>query len=286
MTQIREQRTAWMILCLLCGFVFLFLIAPSLVVIAMSFGSSPFLTFPPEGFSLQWFDRYFADERWLAATWRSLRIAGVVTLAATVIGTMAALASAGLRGWLRKALNVLLILPMILPVIVYALAVYALYSRLRVVGTDAGLIIAHTVLAVPFVYLTVMAALSRYDASLSQAAASSGANRLQIFWFIMLPIIKPGIIAGALFAFITSFDEVVVANFVSGLDSTLPKKMFDHLRFELTPVLAAIATLLIAVTTTILLIAFRLTWRSAPGQADGRLDETSGLETGTGAAVR
>ena len=224
MTQIREQRTAWMILCLLCGFVFLLLIAPSLVVIAMSFGSSAFLKFPPEGFSLQWFDRYFADERWLAATWRSLRIAGVVTLAATVIGTMAALASAGLRGWLRKALNVLLILPMILPVIVYALAVYALYSRLRVVGTDAGLIIAHTVLAVPFVYLTVMAALSRYDASLSQAAASSGANRLQIFWFIMLPIIKPGIIAGALFAFITSFDEVVVANFVSGFGSYAAKE--------------------------------------------------------------
>ena len=286
MTQIRELRIAWLILCLVCGFVFLVLIAPSLVVIAMSFGSSPFLKFPPEGFSLQWFERFLADERWLAAAWRSLRIAVVVTVAATVVGTMAALASAGLRGWLRKALNVFLILPLILPVIVYALAVYALYSRLRMVGTDAGLIIAQTVLAVPFVYLTVTAALSRYDASLSHAAASSGANRLEIFWFVMLPIIKPGIIAGALFAFLVSFDEIVVANFVSGLESTLPKKMFDHIRFELNPVLAAIATLLIAVTTIFLLVAFRLTWRPAPSQADERLDETTSLETGTGVAVR
>ena len=285
MTQIRELRIAWLILCLVCGFVFLVLIAPSLVVIAMSFGSSPFLKFPPEGFSFQWFERFLADERWLAAAWRSLRIAVVVTVAATVVGTMAALASAGLRGWLRKALNVFLILPLILPVIVYALAVYALYSRLRMVRTDAGLIIAQTVLAVPFVYLTVMAAL-RYDASLSHAAASSGANRLEIFWFVMLPIIKPGIIAGALFAFLVSFDEIVVANFVSGLESTLPKKMFDHIRFELNPVLAAIATLLIAVTTIFLLVAFRLTWRPASSQADERRDENSGLESGTGAAVR
>lgn len=242
---------------LFCAGVFLFLIAPSLVVIPMGFSSASFLQFPPPGFSLQWFREYFSDERWLAATWRSLRIAAAVMVAASVAGTMAALALTRRRGVLKKILNLVIISPMILPVIVYALAIYGLYAWLQLVGTDLGLIIAHTILAIPFVFLTVTATLYRYDVSLSRAAASSGANAWRTFWLITLPLIRPGIIAGTLFAFITSFDEIVVAVFISGVESTLPKMMFDQLRFELKPVLAAIATLLIGVTTVILLMAAR-----------------------------
>ncbi len=265
LSAMRQPRKAPWVLYVFCGVVFLFLMAPSLVVIPMSFSASSFLKFPPEGLSLQWFGEYFGDERWLAATWRSFRIAGLAMVGATVVGTMAALALTRRRGVMEKALNVVIISPMMLPVIVYALAIYSLYARLQLVGTDIGLIIAHTVLAVPFVFLTVTATLYRYDISLSRAAASSGANSWQTFWLVMLPLIKPGVFAGALFAFIASFDEIVVALFISGLDSTLPKKMFDEIRFELKPVLAAIATLLIGVTTLVLLVAARFR-RSLRGQ--------------------
>jgi putative spermidine/putrescine transport system permease protein len=238
-----------------CACVFIFLMAPSLIVIPMAFSSSAFLGFPPPGFSLQWFQEYFSDPQWQSATWRSLRVALAVTVLATAVGTMLALGAARRRGWSRTALNALIVSPMVLPVIVYAVAIYGLYTRLRLMGTDLGLILAHTILAVPLVFLTVGATLSRHDVSLAQAAASCGANGWRTFWLVTLPLIRPGVVAGALFAFITSFDEVVVSVFIGGLESTLPKKMFDDIRWDIKPVVAAIATLLIGVTALVLLLA-------------------------------
>ena len=260
--------SAWT-LNLFCGAVFLFLFVPSLIVIPMAFSDSPFLRFPPEGFSFRWFDEYFNDKRWLSATVRSVRIAAATTLLAMIIGTMAAMALARRKGALKSTLVVFILSPLILPVIVFAVAAYSLYASIGIVGSDFGLIVAHTILAVPFVFLTVTASLFRYDTSLSRAAASSGANPWVTFWLITLPLIKPGIITGALFAFITSFDEIVVAVFMSGIESTLPKKMFDEVRFELKPVLAAVATLLILVTTFTLLLVSQVGTRSgSPKRAE------------------
>jgi putative spermidine/putrescine transport system permease protein len=144
-----------------------------------------------------------------------------------------------------------------LPVIIYAIAVYALCSRLHLIGSDAALILAHSVLAIPFVFLSVSASLARYDDTLDRAAASSGANAWRTFWLVRYPLIRPGMLAGALFAFITSFDEVVVALFVGGLDATLPMQMFNEMRWNLSPVVAAIAAMLIALTSVALWIAAR-----------------------------
>jgi ABC-type spermidine/putrescine transport system permease subunit II len=250
-----RRRNVGLVLAVFCGCVFTFLVAPCLIVAPMAFSSSAFLGFPPPGFSLQWFREYFSDPQWQGATWRSLRVALVVMVVATAVGTMLALGLSRCRGWTRTALNALIVSPMVLPVIIYAVAIYGLYTQLRLMGTDLGLILAHAVLAVPLVFLTVGATLSRHDVSMAQAAASCGANGWRTFWLVTLPLIKPGVVAGALFAFITSFDEVVVAVFIGGLESTLPKKMFDDIRWDIKPVVAAIATLLIGVTVLVLLLA-------------------------------
>lgn len=153
----------------------------------------------------------------------------------------------------NKVVRIWFVAPMALPVIVYAVSVYGLYVRIGLIGTDLGLILAHTILALPFPFLTVSAAVATMDQSLSRAAASCGATPLKIFWWVTLPIIKPGVAAGALFAFLTSFDEVVVAMFIGGIEATLPKRMLDDIRYELSPVLAAIATLLTCVTAFVIL---------------------------------
>src|SRR5260221_8307971 len=156
--------------------IFIFLVAPTLIVVPMAFSGSTFLEFPPRSLSLRWFAAYFADERWLGATWRSIRIALSVMVVATIVGTLAAQALQAAGGRAATLLKLLILSPMMLPVIIYAIAVYALYARFRLVGTDIGLVLAHTILAVPFVFLTVSATLARYDVMLDRAAASSGAG--------------------------------------------------------------------------------------------------------------
>jgi putative spermidine/putrescine transport system permease protein len=237
--------------------VFVLLVAPSLIVVPMAFTGSSLLEFPPRSLSLQWFAAYFGDERWLDATWRSLRVALAVTLLASAIGSMAALALTRVQGAWSRAARLLIVSPIMLPVIIYAIAVYALCSRLHLIGSDFALILAHTVLAIPFVFLSVGASLARYDDTLDRAAASSGANAWRTFWLVRYPLIRPGLLAGALFAFITSFDEVVVALFVGGLDATLPMQMFNEMRWNLSPVVAAIAAMLIAFTSAALWLATR-----------------------------
>jgi putative spermidine/putrescine transport system permease protein len=228
-----------------------FLALPLLVVLPISFSAAKYLTFPPPGWSAQWYDRYFGSREWMNATWRSVEVAILTTAAATAVGTAAALAlRRPFRG--KSLVHLVIVAPMVVPAIITAIAVYGLYARLRLVGTLHGLVLAHTVLALPFVVVVVGATLRGFDETLELAAQNLGANRWQTFRRVTLPLIRPGIISGALLAFITSFDEVVVAIFVSGARApTLPKQMWDGIRTEIDPTVAAVSTLLIGVTAAV-----------------------------------
>jgi len=229
-----------------CGFVFLFLVAPIFVVVPISFSSSRFLQFPPPGFSLQWYEHYFTSREWIESTVTSFEVACVTCVLATVFGTILAvvLVKAKLPG--RNLIYGLAVSPMIFPFIISAIALYFFYSRLHMVGSKSGVIIAHTILAIPYVLIIVSAALKGFDETLERASLSLGANPLKTFVLVVLPIIRPAVIFGALFAFIISFDEAVIIIFIAGIHAvTLPKRMWDGIRLEIDPTIAAVATLLI-----------------------------------------
>lgn len=229
-----------------------FLVAPILLVIPMSFSSALYLHFPPPGFSLRWY-RSFFHNGWLGPTGRSFEVAAVVTVCATVLGTLAALALSkrNLRG--AGLVTAVLALPMIVPVIIYAIGMYAVFIRWGLIGNLRGLMVAHVALALPFVVINVGAPLRTLDPNVERAARSLGASHLHTFRTVTLPQILPGVIAGALFAFLTSFDEVVIALFVTGPETqTLPVKMFTELRTSIEPTIAAAATMLIGLTAIVL----------------------------------
>ena len=199
--------------------------------------------------SARWYLAYWSSPAWVDATVRSVKVAVLVTLLATALGTMTsiALTRLALRG--KPFLNALVISPVIVPTIVLSIGVYSVYARWRLIGTTAGLVFAHTVLALPFVVLNVTAVLLKLDRSLERAARSLGAGPVRAFFHVMLPLLAPGIASGAIFAFLSSFDEIVVAMFISGSHPTLPKLMFDGIRYELSPVVAAVSSQLIVITT-------------------------------------
>lgn len=237
--------------------VVVFLLAPILIVIPMSFNGSRFLAFPPPELSVRWYVEFFSDPQWLRAATRSLWVATIVALLSTVAGTAAAGLVDRMPVRLRVVAYVLFSAPIILPVIVYAVGIYSTFSYMRIIGSDLSLIIAHSMIAMPFPFLTVTAAYAQYDRTLDKAAGSSGASPWKTYTQVTFPQIRPAVIAGALFAFLSSFDEVVVAMFLGGARSTLPKLMFDDMRYGLSPVIAAIATLLIVLTSVGLLITLR-----------------------------
>lgn len=222
-----------------------FLVLPILLVIPMSFGAGEYLEFPPASYSLRWYRAYFADAEWLASTWLSLKIAGLTMLSATVIGTAAALAlvRSGLSG--KGVVQGIIAAPMIAPAIITAVAFYLFFSRIGLVGTTVGFVMAHTVLALPLVIFAVMASLEKIDPRLEMVALSLGAPLSISIFLVTLRLALPGILIGALFAFITSFDEATVSYFVatSGI-KPLPKKMFEGMEWELSPIIAAVATML------------------------------------------
>jgi putative spermidine/putrescine transport system permease protein len=227
----------------------LFLIAPSVTVVLMSFNSAEFLEFPPTGYSTRWYVNFFSQPEWRAAAANSIIVAVSTTVITTVLGTMAALGL--VRGTYpgKKLAMALLLTPMAAPVIVSAVAMYGWYARLHIVGTLTGLITAHSILALPFVVINVAAVVQRADWRLPQAASSLGASPLLAFILITVPMIRPGMAAGALFAFVTSFDDVVAALFLSGTRAeTLPVRMWAGIRFELNPTVAAVSTLLVALS--------------------------------------
>lgn len=230
-----------------------FLLLPTLVIMPMSVGPERYLQFPPSGFSLRWYAEYFGDSDWINATLFSLEAGIIATVAATVIGTMLALAL--VRGRLpgKGLVELLVIGPVIVPHIALAVAMFLVFEQMRLTGTLLGFAMAHTILALPFVVFTVLAALYRFDADLERAALSCGAGPVRTFFHVTLPLIAPGVVSAALFAFIISFDEAVVSFFISNLDrKTLPRKMFEDIDYNVSPTLAAVATMLTLLTVAAL----------------------------------
>jgi putative spermidine/putrescine transport system permease protein len=235
------------------GSILVFLTLPIVVVVVVSFSSATYLTFPPPAFGLRWYSAYFSNDDWLRSTWLSLWVAACVVVLSTFLGTLAALGLARLPKALRALASALILSPLIVPVIVVSIGIYYAFARYGLVGTPAGLILAHTCLAVPFVVTSVSASLGGLDPRMEQAALSLGATPIGTFFQITLPLIRPGILAGALFAFITSFDELVVALFLSGSGAvTLPRRMWDDLLYQIQPTIAAISTLTIVLTVVLM----------------------------------
>jgi len=238
------------------GLVLFFLILPTAIIIPMSLNASSYLTFPPSALTLNWYREYFSDPDWIAATLFSLKIAACTSLASTVIGTMSALAI--VRGELpfRAAIQAMAIGPMIVPHVVLGVALYLVFAPLELTGSLLGFLIGHTVLAVPFVVITVTASLQRLDPALELAAASCGATRLRSFVHVTFPNILPGIAAGAVFAFLASFDEATVAFFISDVGGkSIGRKMFEDIDFNLTPVIAAASTVVVAASLFLIGVA-------------------------------
>jgi putative spermidine/putrescine transport system permease protein len=251
------------VLWLVVALVLAFLVFPVFVVAPVSFSSAKYLQFPPPGWSLQWYENYFSRPGWVPATLLSIRVALITAVLATTLGTAASLALVRGRFPGRNAINSFMVSPLVVPGIIVAIGVYFFYAQARLVGNPLGLAFAHTALALPFVVTNVSATLHGFDERLEYAAMNLGANRWQTFRRVTLPIIRPGVFAGALFAFIVSFDELIVALFVSGSGAvTLPRKMWDSLRQEIDPTIAAVSTILITLSILILLSAELLRQRS------------------------
>lgn len=249
------------------GAVFAFLVLPILVVVPLSFTSGQLLVLPTPGFSLRWYEAFFTDPRWVLATRNSLVVGVLATLAATMLGTLAAIGLwlGSFRG--RGLLVALLALPLAVPAIISAVALYFAFSAVGLANSLAGLVLGHTVLAAPVVVVTVFAQLRMVDRTLLQAAASLGAGPTQLFRRVLLPLILPGVASGAVFAFATSFDDLMVALFLAGPGQfTLPREMYAGLREQLSPTICAAATVLVLVSILLLALTELLRRR----QGDGR----------------
>lgn len=253
----RRLNTLWRaLLFMFCMAVSLWLVAPSLIVIPLSFTDKPSFAFPPSGWSTQWYTKFFSDPTWMAALQASLQIGLLVTIVATVCGTAAAVALSRNLVPGSQGIRAILLAPMIVPVIVVAIGLYALFLRLNLLGTTFGFVAAHSVLALPFVIIPVMASLQGFDRRLENAAAICGASRWTTFRTVTLPLVAPGVLSGALFAFATSFDEVVLSLFIqSPYLQTLPVKMYASVTRDTDPTIAAAATLILVLTTLLTVVA-------------------------------
>ncbi|ODU58256.1 MAG: polyamine ABC transporter permease [Comamonadaceae bacterium SCN 68-20] len=233
--------------------VLLFLLLPILVIIPLSFSDSTFLVYPIPGWSLKWYRNLFESAEWTRAARNSFIIAPAATAIATTLGTMAAVGLARANFAFRGLLMSLLIAPMVVPIVVVGVSTYLFFANLGLSDSYIALILVHAALGAPFVLTTVLATLQGFNQNLVRASLSLGANPLSTFFRITLPVIAPGVISGALFAFATSFDEVVVVLFLGGPNQvTLPRQMFNGIRENITPTIAAVATLLIVFTTALL----------------------------------
>lgn len=238
---------------LYCGLVFAFLILPILAILPLSFNAGSFLTFPMPGLSLRWYEDFFSSSKWLSASSNSFLVGGLTTVLATALGTCAAMGLARLKPRLRSLLSAIILAPVVVPVVITGVGVYFLYAPLHLTNTYAGLVLAHTVLAIPFVVLTVSASLHNFDVNLLRAASSLGAPPIVAFRRVVLPVILPGVVSGAIFAFATSFDEIVMGLFLAGpTQRTLPIQMFNGVREEISPTITAAATLLVVLSVALL----------------------------------
>lgn len=253
-TQITHARRLW--LYVIAALVLAFLVVPTLIVVPMSFSASQYLEFPPREWSLRWYRSYFESRSWMQATGTSFKAAALTALVATPLGTLAAYGLSASRFRAARALHVLLITPMIVPVILIAIAVFYVYVKAKLNNSLLGLVLAHAMLAVPLVLIVVNAALAQFDRNQEMVARSLGASRTYAFLTVTLPQIRFAIISGALLSFLTSFDEVILALFVSGgANSTLTRNMFLALRDQVDPTIAAISTMMIVVTSVLFLLS-------------------------------
>ena len=238
----------------ICGGVLLFLLIPVLLVVPMGFSADRFISFPPPGWSLQYFERVAGDANWLAAMRNSFLIAVSTSVLATLLGTSAALGMARMRQHLRGSLLVFRLSPLAIPMVIPAVGLFFMYNELGLTSSFVGMVCAHTLLAAPVVLLVVTAAIARLNPNIERAAFGLGARPLQVFTTVTLPAIAPGIYIATLFAFITSFDEVILALFLSGTSQrTLPVKMFQAVQFDVGLTTAAIGSLFIFVAAVALL---------------------------------
>ncbi|HAL77481.1 MAG TPA: ABC transporter permease [Rhodobacteraceae bacterium] len=259
-TQIRLKNRLWLYI---FSFITLFLlIVPSLVVIPMSFSASQYLEFPPREWSLRWYENYFFSWKvengfndWMAATWTSIKVAVLTIFVAVPIGTMAAYGLINSSSRISKILFPIFISPMMVPIILVAIGLFYFFVQFKLVGSVLGLVIGHSLVALPLVLIIVFSALKNYDMNQEKVARSLGAGRFRAFREITLPQIKFSIISASLIAFLTSFDEIIISLFVAGGDnSTITRSMFLALRDQIDPTIAAISTILIIISSGLLII--------------------------------
>ncbi|MDN2566548.1 ABC transporter permease [Aquibium sp. A9E412] len=244
----------------ICGLIFFFLIAPIIVIIPLAFNAEPYftftremLTFDPAGYSMRWFDNLVTSSEWTSSIANSFIISISSTILATALGTLAALGLNRRNMPARAVITAVLISPMIVPLIITAAALFSFFARVGLSQTFPGIILSHVVLGTPFVVLTVTASLAGFDETLIRASQSLGANQSRTFFKVILPLLLPGVISGALFAFVTSLDEVVIVNFMAGPEQTpMTVRMFSGLREEISPTILALASLLVALSIILL----------------------------------
>jgi putative spermidine/putrescine transport system permease protein len=252
-TQITHGARLW--LYAVAVLVLLLLVIPTLLVIPMSFSASQYLEFPPREWSLRWYKSYFNSASWMQATATSLKAGLLTALVATPLATMAAYGLHVSRLRHARLLLMLLLTPMVVPVILIGIGMFYAYVKLKLVNSLLGLVLAHSMLAIPVVMIVVGSALKSFDLDQELVARSLGASRLKAFWLVTLPQIKFSVVTGAVLAFLTSFDEIIVSLFVSGgPNSTLTRNMFNALRDQVDPTIAAISTLIIVVTSLLLVV--------------------------------
>lgn len=239
---------------LFAALVLLFLAAPLLVVIPAAFNDSSILSFPPRAWSLRWFRDYLDSSSWIDATILSFKVALVVSLVSTLLGLTTALLLTRHSFVGRNFVRALVMAPLVVPVIVIAVGLYYVYLRVGLNGTFTGLVIGHTVVTFPYATVVISAALLEVDPRLENAAVGLGAIRPRAFVEVTLPLIRPGLVVAALFGFLISFDEVVIAIFVTSAETmTLPRRIWNGIRFELSPTIAAVSTILIALSTLVMI---------------------------------
>ena len=242
------------------GLVLFFLIFPIIIIIPLSFNAEPFFSFTegmlsldPDAYSTRWYQEFFTDHKWNLAVKNSFYYAITSTILATILGTTAAVGLASGKIPFQSMITAILISPIIVPLIIIAAGVYFFYSTIGIAGTDFGLIVAHAMLGTPFVVITVTATLAGFDYSLIKASNSLGAGPIKSFFYITFPLVRPGVISGALFAFITSFDEVILIIFLASPEQrTIPRQMFSGLREQINPTILAAASLLIVISVLLL----------------------------------
>ena len=240
-----------------CAAIYFFLMLPLLVVFPISLSSAAYMQFPPPGLSWQWYERFLDDPQWVDATVRSLYVGVATAVLALALGVP--LAFSLVRGKFpgRVLIDRLALAPVIVPTIILSVAVYGLFAKLKLIGAWYGLVVAHTVLALPFVVLVMTAGLRDFDRGLEQAAAGLGAGRVRTLLRVTLPLLRPSLVSAGLLAFISSFDELVVALFLAGPNMTLPKKMFDNILMEIDPTIAAVSVMQILLVSVVLVLIGR-----------------------------